>query len=480
MFENNGKVSVRQVRRLVWIDILGPALLLIPGTLAGWTGTYGVASIVAGTLLGLLYLRVVFWILAKSHNIHLKAITYGFLQLLLFMISFGSFVLLVYVLADLMHKNLTELPRVVLVIGILLIAGYGSTAKAEARARLFEFLFPWLWIPFFIMLCLSAKDIRVGYYWMEDSPGIVNIMKGTLLVLVFYLPLGYLALLKRELIEPVKQYERGLRAVVISSGVILLGVYMILLGCFGRGGILHIDYPIITLMSTIKLDGLFFQRLDAWMLFICFFSFYSMLLLTLRMSATCLRKGGLAAILAGVLLLLGGCNSVELEGKCFPMLMAVDVAPEDRVAFMYTFSKANDDRYGAGKNFKESRHNFERTLNKKVDANHLKVILLGEAFVDNHARMEEMLELLTEEERYPRNCYVCVTEDTSKVLELSTGEEAGRFLEEYLTLHYEDVVTLGDVLNAHDNGEKQIELPLLDISRQCVVEKDYIKYQFRE
>ena len=62
MFPDNKKISNRQLFRLLCIDILGPAILLLPKVLAGYAGSYGVVCILLGCLAGFLYARLIIWL----------------------------------------------------------------------------------------------------------------------------------------------------------------------------------------------------------------------------------------------------------------------------------------------------------------------------------------------------------------------------------------------------------------------------------
>ena len=58
MFSGNGKISGRQMFRLLTFDLLGFGTLVIPATLAGFCGRDGIFCIVAGILAGLIFLKL--------------------------------------------------------------------------------------------------------------------------------------------------------------------------------------------------------------------------------------------------------------------------------------------------------------------------------------------------------------------------------------------------------------------------------------
>lgn len=70
MFSSNEKISGRQAFRLLVFDLLGLGTLLIPAAVAGFCGRDGIFCIIVGTVLGLLFLRLL--VRAALQNIRKK------------------------------------------------------------------------------------------------------------------------------------------------------------------------------------------------------------------------------------------------------------------------------------------------------------------------------------------------------------------------------------------------------------------------
>lgn len=480
MFPDNKKISNRQLFRLLCIDILGPAILLLPKVLAGYAGSYGVVCILLGCFAGFLYARLIIWLFMHKKEFYKYKLLKSVFSFGMAVISFGLFVFLVFVLSDLMKKNLSEIPFWIFFLCLCILSIYGISGGVEARARMFEFLFPWIWIPFVLMMVFGAFAIKPDFFYLPYVPSIKNVIEGSLAVFAFFLPLSYLLLRGEELTEPVSEWKKTVYKACFLSTVVLILVYLILLGCFGRGSLLRLDYPVVTLMSTIPMEGLFFQRLDAFMLSVWFFSFFSMILLSLDMTVRHLRLCKVFVGIIMVILMLVGCSGVQLEERCFPMLLGIDKTEDGKAAFCYTFEKANNETYGVGDSFLESRKDYEQLLHKRVDSNHLKVILIGEEYLEDDAMMEDMLETLTKEEIYPRNSILCVTGDVMNMLEVSIGEEPGAYIREYMDTHSMVQTTLGDLLNARDNGCEKVTLAHLEAEGRLIVEKENIIFHLPE
>jgi hypothetical protein len=183
----------------------------------------------------------------------------------------------------------------------------------------------------------------------------------------------------------------------------------------------------------------------------------------------------LAAALA--ILLLAGCSATELEDRCFPMMAAVDYRL-GLVEFSYGFpelsQKDNTDveeakvnaAIASGADFAASYESYEQELSRLADCNHMKVLVLGESLLQSD-QYDAMLTDLQETELFPRNTYVCVTEDTHALYEIEENlpEDLGTYLESFLQKQGEErgisLPDLGALLDARANGESQPKLPYL-------------------
>ena len=192
-----------------------------------------------------------------------------------------------------------------------------------------------------------------------------------------------------------------------------------------------------------------------------------------------------------VILLVGGCGAKELEDRCFPMLTIVDYDVEkDKVGYTDTFPvpQKQEDRNEAtgttdtdfvyGKDFSDAWESYEKRLNKEPDYNHLKVLVVDEDFFAESAKYAEMIERIEENERLPRNAYVCVVSDANKFLKLSNSlsDDAGTYLEDFLENHKtgsHSPVTLGELIDEKENRKRTLLLPYLVIKKKNLLRDGY-------
>lgn len=184
-----------------------------------------------------------------------------------------------------------------------------------------------------------------------------------------------------------------------------------------------------------------------------------------------------------------GCSETELEERCFPLLAAAGYE-DDKVTYDAAFpqtgeSSGSSDANSSAKEikatqvkaatFEKSKQKYENRLNKQADYNHLKVFVIEEDLLEEKKAYNQMLDLLAEEESFPRNTYVCAVDDVEELFQLEEklSQDLGTYLEEYINKHEEGkshILTLGDLLDEKENQTLILYMPYLE------VEKNYIEW----
>lgn len=284
MFSNNQKISIRQIRRLLVLDLFGLSSLLLPGLLAKSAGTDGIFCIGMAAVLATAYI----WVLGKVID-RMEGDYYGCMKELL-----GSFVSDIFLLFYLFFflllgayviYQLTGLVQAWLLpegsygwtcLLVLLLAAYATVRGIEGRARIYEILFYFLLIPLVFMIGLASKDVNVDYWTPVWDTSWAGFCQGTIQVFVFFLPVFFILFLKPFCAAPRKLCKCARRAVWIVAGLNIV-IFMVLLGNFQVKTTSCLARPVITLMSMVKLPGGFFARMDAFMTAIWFFSLFALM-----------------------------------------------------------------------------------------------------------------------------------------------------------------------------------------------------------
>lgn len=560
MFSENQKISGRQAFRLLTYDLLGLSTLLIPPALARTAGRDGIFCIVLGIFAALVYLKLIGAVardMNGSYTEYLNQALGAFLGKLVQAGYLLYFILLAgytaYLFTDIVLKNLLreETFSLVLVL-LLLISGYGLWGGIEGRARVYELLFWVIMIPLFLMLFSALNEVQTDYWTPVFNSDAAGIWRGSYAVFTCMAVIS-LVLFLGSYVKRKDILMRAGKTAVLFTGGVHAALYLILLGIFGSRALAAMEFPAITLMSTVKISGGFLKRADAFMFGIWFFTLYALLnsavfygaalfralflkrtghgaergkergtvifilalvfavagifyrsseacrdyslflryvgtpflvliplILALRLFFTGKgarshsnrnqrkkmpqKTGNAGKMLAAAVVMLGagmlsGCNTAELEDRNFPIEIAVDDTADFGAEWLNTGSSGN----------------------RLIDYSHLKVIILGQKFLEDPSAMEEFLNLLEEESDLPRNTYVVAAEQAGDIAKLGegTGESIGSYLEELLEnvseVDKKAYPTLGMLYQEKENRLETLFIPFVsEKEKKPVIDSYYV------
>ena len=427
-----------------------------------------------------------------------------------------------YLFSTLMLNGLVEnISFYLVLLLILLLAFYGMAGGIEGRARVYEMLFWFLMIPLFLMLFAACREVKPAYWspvFVADGKEMLN---GSYYVFFCYSMVSIVLFLKEYVSDDKKHISAAEKAVGFSGGVFAV-LYLILLGLFGVDALAQMKFPAVTMMSRVQVTGGFLKRTDAFMFSIWFFTLYAMLnsmvFYSGNLAAKVIRDCGgylegkkrmlpyliLLLLVYGVTVLfyrnqqfldcvtfllwkigtpfvvgvpvllcltgerkknnkkvrvlvlvcflfgclfLQGCNVAELEDKAFPVLLNI---------------RDQDD-------FQNVWLNHEYAGNKKVDYNHLKVVLIERSFLEKEAEVEDMLSMLEQEKEVPWNAYVMTTESCDRLAQTEGELDVllGNYLEELLEntsgIDQKAYPTLGMLYEERANHLETLYIPFVDI-----------------
>lgn len=543
MFSENKKISERQVFRLLTYDLMGIGTLLIPPALGRTAGRDGIFCIVLGGAAGMLYLRLlkgIFRDMKGSFLDYLKEklgslgsniVLAGYLMYFVLLAGYTA-----YLFSVIVRKELLREESFWLVLGvILLLVFYGMWEGMEGRARVYEILFWVLLIPMFLLLFSALNEIQTDYWTPVFSTDFQGIFEGSYYVFLS-MSLVFLLLFSGSYVEKKERLFITGRRVILFAGTIYAVMYLILLGIFGADALGTMEYPAVTLMSTIKTSGGFLKRTDAFMFGIWFFTLYALLNSCVFYGAAVLRtltgmeqgnKGtkavrreriSAAIVLPAVLVTAGifykseaVCKDYEgflwYAGTPFlvlvPLLLAVlghfpkSGASKRTVGVIALFLLSGSLLCGCGTAELEERSfpielavkDTDSFVNAWLDTaqgdsrvpdyNHLKVLILGKDFVEDEKAMGEFLDFLEKKADVPRNTYVVVAEKPEEMMEAqgSDGESIGNYLEQL----FENVSkvkkkmypTLGMLYQEKENHLETLLIPFVSVEEEKPVVKDY-------
>ena len=520
MFAMNDQISERQAMRLITFDLLGYSAIMIPSTLAKDAGRDGIFGIVLGTFGGFLYLLLLRAVLRKmdgNYETYLER-SFGVFPGLILRLFYAVFFLFLAgkvaaVFAELVVKELLK-KQFRLILGIILVlVFYGITVGIEGRARVYEILFWILLLPLFIMFLCALPTVDADYWTPVFTEKTTAVLNGAYHVFLCFFALCLIPFLAEFVHDKEKLYRSGRNALFLV-GTILFVLYLILLGMFGDRALSTIEYPAVTMMSRVQITGGFLKRTDAIMFGIWFFTLFALLCSLLFFGERLLRglfkrcsqetfcknagfwctvlvtaavygladtfyrnesfsqlfenffwyvgipftvlvpcfllirKKGRTAVLLLFCLLLNGCMPTEVEDREFPVALTVSTDTEQ-------FAKEWLDTLVSG--------------NKKVDYNHLKVIIIERKYLEQPEKMSGLLTLLKQEKSVPLNAYVVTTEDADALekAEEKLDKPLGNYVEELLErsdeIKKETYPTIGMLYQEKENCMETLFIPYLSL-----------------
>lgn len=144
-----------------------------------------------------------------------------------------------------------------------------------------------------------------------------------------------------------------------------------------------------------------------------------------------------------VMLLFGGCGNTQVENREFPAILTVTSESDFAAEWLNGLQEGN----------------------KKIDYNHLKVILIERAFLESEEKMAELLSVLKADKNVPLNAYVLTTENVKELTEAELMEPLGDYLEKLLekddTVKKETYPTIGLLYQEEENRMETLFIPCI-------------------
>lgn len=282
LFAQNGEISGRQLYRLYVFNLLGVGTLVLPNNLAR-LGKYGFVSIILGVAMAWIFM----WMTAKARVRHAdiagedqpgtekNGFPSGMWNVIVAVYQLMQAAFLAWVFVKLIRDSLIpdESFTIVLLV-IMAVCAYALSGGVECRARVYEVVFWFVLIPLIAMLLFAMRDINMEYIKIKDEFNIKEVLIGAYLVFAATTSTFNILFIKNKSLKQIKQ---NVSASILTFAGIMLLLYAVLLGNFGKYALAEIEFPAVVLMSDVQLKGSFFKRADALMLAVWFFTLFSIL-----------------------------------------------------------------------------------------------------------------------------------------------------------------------------------------------------------
>lgn len=314
IFSNNRKISTRQIRRTMTLEMLGVSSLALPAFLAKTSGMDGIFALILGAAGAACFLKL--WKHFTGRQNFFQALEgcrpAGQLAISFFYggVFLGISAYILFLLTRVMREQLLNVKYEPLILLTLTAAGvFGVLKGIESRVRIYEVLFWFLIAPLVMILGLASVSVNPGYWTPVFAAEKTAFVKSAYVCFAFFSFSSLFLLFEPHCSKPGRAIK-GVRAGLLIVLILDAAIYLILAGIFQTGLLSELSFPIITLMAVVKLPGEFFERQDAFMTaiwFFCLFSLYNSMLFYGKE----MLQNGVRACLAGK----GGRAESRQSGK---------------------------------------------------------------------------------------------------------------------------------------------------------------------
>lgn len=292
MFGRNGKISKRQIRRILILEQAAKIGLLLPLLAQIPEGGFSIWSWILTAALTFLYLKIMLDFSKKlpeypatdrKKGMENKAAEnrkdgIGQAEIAILTVVYGIYGLadvffLLCLFAEVAQCFLLPEQKIwMLILPAAAVCSFAADHRLEVRAKFLEVLCPILTFPvMLLLLVLAVLTIRGGQFgtlgemMRPSAPG--SIWIAGIAMLSVFAGLGSDVFLQRATKEQQSRsvFEKTTGSMLIGSLLLLF----LLQAVFGAGGIRALPFSVITAMSNSKIKGIFLQRWDV--LFAVFF-----------------------------------------------------------------------------------------------------------------------------------------------------------------------------------------------------------------
>lgn len=286
MFSYNGKISEKQLRRMVVLPVFASVIFVLPFLAARLFD----ASVVVGLLVFLvfagLYVLYVYGMGEWFENLrgntgkegYISVLTesgligkvLALLQLARLIVRLAFYILLAMAILEeaqvpfMMNVSDEAFTNIFVVLPLLLVGVYGANVKVEKQGRIHEILFWLLFVPFLLMMLFGLKEVDYGVFIPKvDKPFQTLLLYGYML-LVFVLPVeNYLYL--RPNLRQHKERNTSYLAVILAVALAVV-ITLFIIGIYGLRGAADNSLVIIDIMRYIQLPFGVLERFDVLMI----------------------------------------------------------------------------------------------------------------------------------------------------------------------------------------------------------------------
>lgn len=296
MFSNNERISAKQLKKLIVLDLISVTGIILPKIAASLLGKDGSLGIIIATVYALIFTWIMFLISKEIKESYLDYINESVGSFFTFIIGLFycikilfTCVLIVRLFSEVIKATLlydTDLPIIILL--LLLVSSYMATKGFEVRARVAEIIYLFVLLPVFGLLLFGVKNIERSNLMPLYNSNIEKIVSGSYSVFLIFTLLDLLLFCipmvrtyntsssgkRKKKARSVYSYVAG--AILIVSVFNLL-IFITAIGILGSKEVSRNLWSSITTLQIIELPGNAIQRQDGLMIGIWTVSIFTLI-----------------------------------------------------------------------------------------------------------------------------------------------------------------------------------------------------------
>lgn len=276
MFSSNHKISAKQLKRLIVVDLFSVTGIIVPKIAASVLGKDGVLGIILATVYALLFLWILFIIAKEIKESYIQyaneaggsifAFIVGFLYSIKIILS-GGFIVRLFgevIKATLLED--TDLRIIILL--LLLVAAYMASKGFEVRARVAEIIYFFILIPILSLLFLGLKNIELSNLMPLFNGEIRKLISGSYSIFLIFTLLDLLLFC----IPMVRTYNKGRKKArgiysYVAGGILIVSIFNLVvfltaLGLLGSKEVSDNLWSTITTLQIIEFPSSAVKRQD--------------------------------------------------------------------------------------------------------------------------------------------------------------------------------------------------------------------------
>lgn len=278
MFSCNGRISEKQLCRMLVLSVFASCIFVLPYLSAGLFGESVCSGLLVFFIMACIYVTCIYGIGKKyqptgfvyaAQNGGIAGKTLLFIQILRLLLRLAFYIVLsVAVLGEaqvpfMEGRDTDSAGNLLVILPLLLVALYGANRGIEKQGRLYEMIFWVLFIPFIIVILFGLREVDYSVFVPHTSMPFGRLLLYSYTLLTFILPVENYLYLRPYLEEHsivVKKKK------ILFTIVLAVVITLFILGIFGIHGAAGEEMVTIAIMRYIRLPFGILERFDVLMI----------------------------------------------------------------------------------------------------------------------------------------------------------------------------------------------------------------------